>query len=269
MTASGPTRLTSSVESAPGPQPTSRTRSPVRDAREVGELRGELDGVDAHEAVIRLGRHREAHLEEIYAGSGEDGDMRVVPSTARRRRRMRTADGIEIRRLDGADAREHLDGLAAVLADCVEGGASVSYMAPFSHDDAREAFEGFVADAERGRRLILAAFDDGELVGTVQVVLALPPNQPHRGEIAKLLVRRSARGAGSRGADGARRGGGAGGGQDAARARHRDRRSAERLYEAMGWTSRRRGPGLCALSRRPAVRRRPYFWKAVGQPSRP
>ena len=57
---------------------------PVRDAREVRELRGELDGVDAHKAVIRLGRHREAHLEEIYAGSGEDGEMRVVRSTARR-----------------------------------------------------------------------------------------------------------------------------------------------------------------------------------------
>ena len=44
-----------------------------------------------------------------------------------------------------------------------------------------------------GRRVLLAAFDDGELVGTVQVDLATPPNQPHRGDIAKLLVRRSAR----------------------------------------------------------------------------
>jgi GNAT superfamily N-acetyltransferase len=100
---------------------------------------------------------------------------------------------IEVRRLRPAEAAAHLDGLAAVLHDCVEGGASVSYLAPFSRDDARAAFAGFVADAERGRRLVLAAFDDGELVGTVQVILALPPNQPHRGEIAKLLVRRSAR----------------------------------------------------------------------------
>ena len=46
-------------------------------------------------------------------------------------------DGIEIRRLDGIEARRHLDALAAVLRDCVEGGASVSYMAPFSEDDAR------------------------------------------------------------------------------------------------------------------------------------
>jgi GNAT superfamily N-acetyltransferase len=106
---------------------------------------------------------------------------------------MPTPDAVEIRRLSNADARAHLDGLAAILRDCVEGGASVSYMAPFSDEDARTAFEGFVADAERGGRLVLAALENGEVVGTVQVLLALPPNQAHRGEIAKLLVRRSAR----------------------------------------------------------------------------
>ena len=100
---------------------------------------------------------------------------------------------IEIRRLDGAELHAHLDGLARVLADCVAGGASVIYMAPFSHDDARAAFEAVAVEVENGRRLLLGAFADGRLVGTVQVVLALPPNQPHRGEIAKLLVHRSAR----------------------------------------------------------------------------
>ncbi len=102
-------------------------------------------------------------------------------------------DQIEIRRLDVSDVYAHLDGLAAVLHDCVAGGASVSYMAPFSHEQARSAFEGFAAEVEQGRRLLLAAFAGGDLVGTVQVILALPPNQPHRAEIAKLLVHRSAR----------------------------------------------------------------------------
>jgi ribosomal protein S18 acetylase RimI-like enzyme len=106
------------------------------------------------------------------------------------------AGQIEIRRLAAADVHEQLDALAAVLHDCVAGGASVSYMAPFSHEDARAAFEGFAAEVEQDRRLLLAAFADGELVGTVQVILALPPNQPHRAEIAKLLVHRSARGRG-------------------------------------------------------------------------
>ena len=100
---------------------------------------------------------------------------------------------IDVRRLDAATARAELDGLAAVLADCVEGGASVSYMAPFTQDDARAAFEAVIEDVEAGRRVLLAAFDAGEVVGTVQVNLATPPNQPHRGDIAKLLVRRSAR----------------------------------------------------------------------------
>jgi ribosomal protein S18 acetylase RimI-like enzyme len=103
------------------------------------------------------------------------------------------AEQIEIRRLTATEARAQLDDLAAVLFDCVDGGASVSYLAPFSHEQARGAFEGFVAEVEQGNRLLLAAFAEGRLVGTVQVILTLPPNQPHRGEIAKLLVHRSAR----------------------------------------------------------------------------
>jgi len=89
--------------------------------------------------------------------------------------------------------RAHLDGLAAVLADCVAGGASVSYLAPFPQEQARSTFERVADEVEQDHRLVLAAFAEGRLVGTVQVNLALPPNQPHRGEIAKLLVHRSAR----------------------------------------------------------------------------
>jgi GNAT superfamily N-acetyltransferase len=103
------------------------------------------------------------------------------------------ADAPEIRRLDAAGIREHLDGLAGVLHDCVEGGASVSYMAPFLLGESREVFEAVASDVEHGRRVLLAAFAAGEVVGTVQLILAVPPNQPHRGEIAKLLVHRKAR----------------------------------------------------------------------------
>ena len=101
--------------------------------------------------------------------------------------------GIEIRRLSSSAVEEHLDALADVLVDCVAGGASVSYLAPFSHREARTAFRAFGTEVERGSRVVLAAFASRELVGTVQLILALAPNQPHRAEIAKLLVRRSAR----------------------------------------------------------------------------
>jgi len=102
----------------------------------------------------------------------------------------------EIRRLDTAAARESLDALADVLLDCVDGGASVSFMPPFAHADARAFFEKAADSVEREERILLAAFLDGEVVGTVQVVFAAPPNQPHRADIAKLLVKRSARGRG-------------------------------------------------------------------------
>ncbi len=103
------------------------------------------------------------------------------------------AEQIEIRRLGAAEVNTQLDALAGVLHDCVAGGASVGYVEPFSHEQARDAFEVFAREVEQGRRLLLGAFKDDEFVGTVQVVLAMPPNQPHRGEIARMLVHRSAR----------------------------------------------------------------------------
>ncbi len=106
---------------------------------------------------------------------------------------MSATEQIEIRRLGVTEVQAQLDGLAAILVDCVAGGASVSYLAPFSHEQARAAFEAVAVEIEQGRRLLLGAFANGDLVGTVQLILALPPNQPHRAEIAKLLVHRSAR----------------------------------------------------------------------------
>ena len=106
---------------------------------------------------------------------------------------MDDAPEIEVRRLGADELRARLDELAAVLADCVAGGASVSYMAPFTHEQAREAFAAWADEVERDARLLLAAFVDSTIVGTVQVVHATPPNQPHRADIAKLLVHRSAR----------------------------------------------------------------------------
>jgi hypothetical protein len=102
----------------------------------------------------------------------------------------------EIRVLDSETAPAHVSALAGVLLDCVEGGASVVFMSSLTVEAAREFFDSVCDDIAAGRRLLLAAFDGTELVGTVQVLLAMLPNALHRGEIAKLLVRRSARGRG-------------------------------------------------------------------------
>jgi GNAT superfamily N-acetyltransferase len=103
---------------------------------------------------------------------------------------------IAIRNLTASEAREHVAALADVLLDCVAGGASVSFMASLTPADAKTFFENTALQVERGERILLAAFDHQHLIGTVQVILAMPPNQPHRAKIAKLLVHRSARGQG-------------------------------------------------------------------------
>jgi GNAT superfamily N-acetyltransferase len=89
-----------------------------------------------------------------------------------------------------------LDQLADVLVDCVEGGASVSFMSPFSHAQALAFFHKVAASVAADDTVLLAARLDGRIVGTVQLGLDTPPNQPHRADIKKMLVHRSARGHG-------------------------------------------------------------------------
>lgn len=89
-----------------------------------------------------------------------------------------------------------LDQLADVLVDCVEGGASVNFLSPFSRDQAMAFFRKVAASVAAGDTVLLAARLDGRIVGTVQLGLDTPPNQMHRADIKKMLVHRSARGRG-------------------------------------------------------------------------
>jgi len=102
------------------------------------------------------------------------------------------ASTLEIRRLHRVDDAQ-LQSLADVLVDCVEGGASVSFMLPITRDRAL-AFWRKVADGvARGERILLVAEDPQGIAGTVQVIVDQPENQPHRADVAKMLVHRRAR----------------------------------------------------------------------------
>lgn len=151
---------------------------------------------------------------------------------------------------------EEIDALAGVLIDCVAGGASVSFMHPLPMAAAANFWRRVAQDAEAGDRILIVAEDDSGIIGTVQVVLAQPENQPHRGDISKMLVHRRAR----------RRGVGESlmrAAEDAARRAGKtllvlDTASgdAERLYQRCGWTLAGVIPdyallphgGLCATS---------------------
>lgn len=102
-------------------------------------------------------------------------------------------DTIQIRCPQTIGERE-IQGLSDVLIDCVEGGASVSFMLPIPRTKAEAYWQKMAESVARGERFILTAEDaDGAIVGTVTVILDQPENQPHRGDIAKMLVHRRAR----------------------------------------------------------------------------
>jgi GNAT superfamily N-acetyltransferase len=102
----------------------------------------------------------------------------------------------EIVRLAAPFEASALAQLAEVLADCVAGGASVSFMAPFAHSDGLAFFRKVEASVAAGATVLLAARLDSRIAGTVQLGLDTPPNQPHRADVKKLLVHRHARGHG-------------------------------------------------------------------------
>jgi GNAT superfamily N-acetyltransferase len=103
---------------------------------------------------------------------------------------------VEIISLEEPVADAALDQLATVLLDCVQGGASVSFVLPFSQEEALAFFRKVAGLVAAGDTVLLAASLGGTIVGTVQLGLDTPPNQPHRADIKKLLVHRSARGHG-------------------------------------------------------------------------
>jgi GNAT superfamily N-acetyltransferase len=143
---------------------------------------------------------------------------------------------VQLRRLLSVSQAE-VDQLATVLIDCVEGGASVSFMLPLTREHARAFWQKVADGVARGERALLVAEDDAGICGTVQLILDLPDNQPHRADLAKMLVHRRARRLGlgaalMRGAE--------------AMARECGRTllvldtvtggDAERLYARLGWT---------------------------------
>ena len=142
-----------------------------------------------------------------------------------------------IRRLGPNEAAASVGALADVLIDCVHGGASVSFMAPLPRDKALAFWRGVADGVARNERVLLVAEDtSGAIVGTVQLITAMPDNQPHRADVAKMLVHRRARRQGiaqqlMAAVD------------DAARGEHKTvlvldtvtGGDAERLYERAGW----------------------------------
>ncbi|MBE7183097.1 MAG: GNAT family N-acetyltransferase [Methylobacterium mesophilicum] len=100
---------------------------------------------------------------------------------------------ISIRTLQPEEVSSRISELSDLLLDCVEGGASVSFMAPMARETAEGFWRGVAGRARDGAVVVLVAETDGVVVGTAQLVTGLPENQPHRADVAKVLVHRRAR----------------------------------------------------------------------------
>ena len=101
---------------------------------------------------------------------------------------------ISIHSLNGDELEAEAVALGEIMAQTVMDGAAIGFMQPFSTADGISFFSSQVFDeVQAGRRVLLVAKLDGEAVGTVQLITALPPNQPHRCEVAKMMVSPKAR----------------------------------------------------------------------------
>jgi GNAT superfamily N-acetyltransferase len=99
---------------------------------------------------------------------------------------------VAIERIGSAAAADDVRGLARLLVDAVDGNAGVSFLAGLTEDEAEAWWRSVLASSSE-RAIILIARDTEGIVGTVQLQPSWAPNQPHRGDVAKLLVHRRAR----------------------------------------------------------------------------
>lgn len=146
---------------------------------------------------------------------------------------------VSVRILGADEARERIGELSQVLLDCVEGGASVSFMLPLERPTADAFWRDVAAGVAGGKRTLVVAEDGTGVIGTVQLITDMPPNQPHRADVAKLLVHRRARGAGV----------------------------GRRLMEAVHDTARMQGRTLLVLDTASATAERLYArlgWQRIG-----
>lgn len=99
-----------------------------------------------------------------------------------------------LEQLTRIDNDADFDQLIETLIETVAGGGSISFMHPVSMEKALAFWKKIAADVANGERILLVARnDEGEIVGTVQSVIAQPENQPHRADIAKMMVHPRAR----------------------------------------------------------------------------
>ncbi|MDB5369838.1 MAG: family N-acetyltransferase [Roseomonas sp.] len=232
-----------------------------------------LGGAEAH--AMRAGAERlvlwtdtrfdAAHRFYEKLGFVRAGSIRILDDISKSLefRYAKPVVGVVVEALDAAAAASAERRLAAILVACVDAGASVSYLPPLAVETARTFWRRVSGDVAMGNRLLLVAWVDGRMAGTVQIDLATPGNQRHRAELGKLLVHPDFRRAGTGRALMQRA-------EQAARGMGRtlltlDTRAGddgEALYRSLGWQEGGRIPGY-ATDSKGALHDTLFFYKPL------
>ena len=211
-------------------------------------------------------RFEAAHRFYEKHGYVRQGAIRILDDLSKSLefRYAKPARGLVVEALDAAAAASAERRLSRILVDCVAAGGSVAFFPPLAPERAREVWRKVSAEVAAGTRVLLAAWRDGALVGTAQINLGTPENQPHRAGIEHLLVDPPARGTGigralmQRAEQAARR---LGRGLLTLETRADD--LAERLCRDLGWQEAGRVPGYALnADRTPADA--VFLWKRLG-----
>lgn len=175
----------------------------ARGQRGTGLAHRLLEGAERHAAgqgAQRLvlwtdTRFDAAHRFYEKRGFVRSGSIRILDDLSKSLefRYAKPLGPLAVEALDAAAAASAERRLAHILVACVDAGAAVSYLPPLSLETARAHWRGVSSRVATGGCLLLAAWSDGEIVGTVQLGLDTPATQPHRAELQKLLVRPDAR----------------------------------------------------------------------------
>lgn len=245
----------------------------ARSARGTGLAQRLLATAEAHARAAGAARmilwtdtrFEAAHAFYEKAGYVRQGAIRILDDLSKSLefRYAKPCQGLVVEMLDAAAAASAERRLSEILIACVAAGASVSYLPPLAREKSLAFWKRVSTDVAQGHRVLLAAWLDGALVGTVQLDLATPENQPHRAEVAKLLVDPGCRRQGVGGALMQRAE------QAALRLGRRlltlDTRAgdlAEPLYRRLGWQEAGRIPGY-ALDEAGKPHATVLFWKVM------
>lgn len=172
-------------------------------ARGTGLAQSLLAGAEDHArgrgaAALRLWsdtRFRRAHAFYESHGFLREGPIRALGdrSNSVEFGYAKPLRDVAVRRLDAAATGSAERALARILIACVAAGASVSFLHPLAEEVARSFWHRAASAVAAGKRIVIAAWVDGVLSGVVSLDCDMPPNQPHRGEVQKLLVLPGAR----------------------------------------------------------------------------